>query len=509
MGYYIQVYSKRVKWSWVMFMMTKKQDHNRETIQMIDLESLVPANHLVRKIDRVIDFEFVRDMVKDRYSEDKGRPSIDPVVLIKIIFIQFLFGIRSMRQTIKEIEVNLAYRWFLGYGFTEPIPHFSTFGKNYVRRFQETDLFERIFQTICQHLIEHGFIKEETIFVDSTHIKAYANKRNVHNEYIQEDFNKYVKELHQEINKERMSEGKAAISFAKTKQVAVSNIDPDCGMFHKGEKEKQLAYSVQTAVDEQGYVVGIETMSASVNDNNGGIALLDELTDTHPEIQNIVMDAGYTSPVLTNVLLNKGKVPIVPYSRPKGKKIINPETKQSELRHSKLAFKYMEEENYYLCPWLKKLPYKGMDSQGYRLYKTSKKDCLNCPYKHKCTSSDTKTITRHFLENVKSIVREIRLSDFGKELYQKRKYTVERFFAQGKMSHCLGFTLVRGLRKNHDRNLIVCSAANIKKLALFVTKTNKEIPKISACLSSFFHKITLIIQKAFRTQVRKTFLSTV
>lgn len=142
-----------------MTMIFKKDETSRETIQMVDVESLVPKDHLVRKIDRVIDFEFVRDLVKDLYSEDKGRPSVDPVVLIKIVFLQFLFGIRSMRQTIKEIEVNVAYRWFLGYGFTEAIPHFSTFGKNYVRRFADNELFPTIFQTILKHLIEEGLVK--------------------------------------------------------------------------------------------------------------------------------------------------------------------------------------------------------------------------------------------------------------------------------------------------------------------------------------------------------------
>jgi len=96
-------------------MISKRSNQARKNIQMIDIESMVPKDHLVRMIDEVIDFEFIRDIVKEYYLEDKGRPSIDPVVLFKIVFIQFLFGIRSMRQTIKEINVNVAYRWFLGF----------------------------------------------------------------------------------------------------------------------------------------------------------------------------------------------------------------------------------------------------------------------------------------------------------------------------------------------------------------------------------------------------------
>ncbi|HEY8530009.1 MAG TPA: transposase, partial [Paenibacillaceae bacterium] len=93
-------------------MLRKTSLDGRTQISLVSLEELVPEDHLVRKIDQAIDFSFIYDLVEDLYCEDNGRPSIDPVVLIKIVLIQYLFGIRSMRQTIKEIETNVAYRWF-------------------------------------------------------------------------------------------------------------------------------------------------------------------------------------------------------------------------------------------------------------------------------------------------------------------------------------------------------------------------------------------------------------
>ena len=470
-------------------MMTKQDAQRRNEMQVMDMGAMIPKDHLVRLVDAVIDFEFIRPMVKELYSEDNGRPSIDPVVLIKIVFLQFLFGIRSMRQTIKEIEVNVAYRWFLGLGVTDPVPHFSTFGKNYVRRFAEGKVFEKIFKAIFGQLIAQGFVKEETIFVDSTHIKAYANKRNVHNEYVNVDFNKYVTALHDEINKERIAENHEPIDFGETKKVAVSDVDPEAGMFHKGEKEKQMAYSVQTAVDEHGWVIGCETKAGSANDNNAGMEFLDRLTEEHPQVKAAVMDAGYTSPVLHDLLLNKGVVPVVPYASPKGKKLTDPATGETEVRIAKEDFHYQEEGNYYLCPWLKKLMYKGVNRQGYREYRSSKKDCMTCPFKHKCTNCDTKTLTIHFLEYTKPIVRDIRLSEWGKDLYKQRKYTIERTFAFGKMCHCLGFTLVRGLSKNQDRNLIVFAAANLKKLALLIAQFKGEFLRIGTCIAAFFRRI--------------------
>ena len=143
-------------------MMGVKDDKQRSQIEFISLDQIVPKDHLVRKIDAAIDFSFIYDIVKDLYKP-YGRESIDPVVLVKITFIQYIFGIPSMRKTIEEINVNFAYRWFLGYGIQETIPHFSTFGKNYSRRFKDSDLFEQIFARILDEARKCGFIDEEKL----------------------------------------------------------------------------------------------------------------------------------------------------------------------------------------------------------------------------------------------------------------------------------------------------------------------------------------------------------
>ena len=112
----------------MILMMKKQAIEGRNQFAILTIDDLVPKDHLVRKIDAAIQFDFIYPIVEFTYSTH-GHPSIDPVVLIKLVFIQYLFGIRSMRQTIKDVETNVAYRWFLGYSFEDPIPHFSTFGK--------------------------------------------------------------------------------------------------------------------------------------------------------------------------------------------------------------------------------------------------------------------------------------------------------------------------------------------------------------------------------------------
>lgn len=104
---------------WGINMLSKHTKEGRNQLEMVALDELVPEDHLVRKVEQAIDFEFIYDLVEEKYCLDNGRPGIDPVVLIKMVFTQYLFGIRSMRQTIKEIETNVAYRWFIGYSFKE------------------------------------------------------------------------------------------------------------------------------------------------------------------------------------------------------------------------------------------------------------------------------------------------------------------------------------------------------------------------------------------------------
>jgi len=191
----------------MMKMLSKNTLTQRDQLEMVAIDQLVPQNHLVRKMEAALDFSFIYDEVIDVYSV-VGRPSIDPVILVKLTFIQYAFGIRSMRQTIAEVETNLAYRWFLGYGFYNKVPHFSTFGKNYVRRFEDTVLFERIFYRILEEAVEKKLISADHIFIDSTHVKASANKHKFEKKVVQKEARAYQKQLQEEITRNARHTGK-------------------------------------------------------------------------------------------------------------------------------------------------------------------------------------------------------------------------------------------------------------------------------------------------------------
>ena len=194
-------------------MMTRDADKKRSQMLMFRMDDMVPQDHLLRKIDRAIDWNFIYALVEDKYCADNGRPSLDPVLLIKIVFIQYLYGIRSMRQTIKEIEVNVAYRWFLGLDILDGVPHFSTFGKNYTRRFKDTDLFEQIFSHILEECMKYHLVDTSVIFADATHVKACANSKKMRNRIAKQEALWYEEELKKEINEDRKAHGKKPLKY--------------------------------------------------------------------------------------------------------------------------------------------------------------------------------------------------------------------------------------------------------------------------------------------------------
>lgn len=286
-------------------MYRKKDRNSQREIKYVCMEDLVPENHLLRQVEASINFDFIYDEVKGLYKEEEwGKPGIDPVSLFKIVFIQYLYGIRSMRQTIREIEVNNAYRWFIGYDLFEPIPHFSTFGKNYSRRFAGTDVFDRIFVRILEEAVKSGFVDASAVYIDGTHIKASANKKKSEKVEIEKSAREYQAELDQEIAEDREAHGKKPLKSdddnddvpPETKTIIKSTTDPDAGMFHKGEHERQFAYVAQTASDRRGFVLGYDVAAGNIHDSQMFTGIYDEVLERFAEMEAVGVDAGYRTP---------------------------------------------------------------------------------------------------------------------------------------------------------------------------------------------------------------------
>ena len=190
----------------------------QQEMEYVNLEELVPKDHLLRKIDRYVDFEFIREKCRPLYCEDNGRPSLDPVMLFKMLLLGYLYGIRSERRLVQEIEVNLAYRWFLGMSLREEAPHHSTFSQNRIRRFNGTRLVEEIFGQIVEQAMRKGLLEGRQLFTDSTLLKANANRNRFEERRVEEarkEAKDYLEDLDREVEEDRRVHGKKPLKEKK------------------------------------------------------------------------------------------------------------------------------------------------------------------------------------------------------------------------------------------------------------------------------------------------------
>src|SRR5215831_86062 len=157
-----------------LLIMMGQHDRSEALFYYFRLEDQVPENHLLRLIEKHISFEFVRQQLKGSYS-DTGRPSIDPELLLRILLIGYLYGISSERKLVEELRMHLAWRWFTGLGFDQEIPHHSTFSKNRHGRFQESNLFQELFEEIVAGCVAAGLVKGKHMSVDGSFIQANAD----------------------------------------------------------------------------------------------------------------------------------------------------------------------------------------------------------------------------------------------------------------------------------------------------------------------------------------------
>ena len=456
-------------------MLTRNAEKKREQVQYFCMDDLVPKDHILRLVEDAIDWGFIYDLVEEKYSPDQGRPSMDPVTLIKIPVIQYLFGIRSMRQTIKEIEVNVAYRWFLGIDMMDPVPHFTTFGKNYTRRFKDTDLFEQIFERILEECFKHHLVDTKEVFVDATHVKASANINKKQQIRIREEALFYEEQLKREIDADRVAHGKKPLKdkdeppqggsgSGDTKEIKGSTTDPESGWFHKGEHKQVFAYSVETACDKNGWILGYTVDPGNQHDSRTFKGIYDKLKRF--DIEKIIMDAGYKTPAIAKLLLDDGIDPVFPYKRPM--------TKDGFFR--KHEYVYDEYHDCYICPENKVLSYSTTNRDGYREYKSRSYQCANCPSLEKCTLSreHVKVVTRHVWEDYLEACEDIRHTVGMRDLYQKRKETIERLFGTAKEAHGFRYTHMRGKAKMRMKVGMTYACINLKKLVKMMQRMGEN-----------------------------------
>ena len=453
-------------------MLKQRYEHQTE-LEIVSIEDLVPADHLLRKIDKAIDFEFIRERVREFYCPDNGRPALDPVVLFKMLFIGYLFGIRSERQLMREIEVNVAYRWFLGFSLRSKVPNHSTISQNRRRRFSEGGIYQEVFDEIVLQAIREDLVEGQILYTDSTHLKASANKNKYDKKIVRRSTRSYLSDLESDINRDRQAHGKKELkkkaARSEVKETKVSTTDPESGYLVREGKPKGFFYLDHRTVDGRHSIITDSHVTAgNVHDSLPYLERLDRQCERFGFTPEAVgLDAGYSTAAICKGLEDRGVYGVIGYSRPS--------PRPGFLR--KHEFVYDEYYDCYLCPCDKILSYRNTTREGYREYASNPKECRVCPLLGQCTQSAThvKVVTRHVWADYKERVDEHRLEKRGKKIYQRRKETVERSFADSKQLHGHRYARMRGLAKVREQCLLSAACQNMKKIALLLSRRGKRL----------------------------------
>jgi len=400
-------------------MQTKREQIQTRMMLLPPLEAFIPEDHPIRRMNRVLDLSFVHEAVRGHYCQDNGRPSIDPEVIIRLFLLQAIEGISHVRDLIRQVHVNLAYRWFIGYDLDEKLPDHSTLSRA-LDRFGD-EVFNQLFEKSIALCKSKGLIEGRVLHLDATTIRA-------------------------DIDGDRV--GKPDSS------------DPDAryGYFPGGKLLP--GYKQQTVADEKSRViVGLEVVPANRRDGQDTVAMVDQATEhlgVTPEV--VCADAAYASGSNMAALEERG----VRFVSPPPKPI----TYTGDRYFTVEDFRYDERLDIFVCPTgatLKNIgPARARPEQ--RLYRGSAAVCGKCKLKDKCTVARYRQLQvgRHHGALVR--LRADSKTESFRRLYRTRAPVIEGIFAESKCWHGLRRAWRRGLAKMRVQSLLIAATINLKRL---------------------------------------------
>ncbi len=354
----------------------------QQRILCVTMESLMPKDHFLRDLDRLVNFEFIYDRVESLYSHT-GRRSIDPVVIVKMMLLGYLYGIDSERRLEQEVQVNIAFRWFLGIDLEDTVPDHSTISQLRRRKFNNTTLFEDIFSEVVRICIEKGLITGKLLLTDSTHVKANADDRKFETIVVEDEPSAYIKRLNEKAVREGLlDENYSEKITAKYKEVKKSTTDPDSGYMHRPGKPNGFFYlSHQTCDSENGLITDVHVTPGNVYDATvHSERIRYQMKKFGFRTEAICADKGYDSSEIHADMYEMGIQTYIPREK----------TSTKENRYQLSDYIYDAENDVYHCPAGCILPYKSYDvHQGKKRYYSRSSDCRQCQHKEKCIAKSS------------------------------------------------------------------------------------------------------------------------
>ena len=449
-------------------MLGPRQEAQSALFYEFSIESHVPTDHILRRIDRFVDLSDVRAFLAPFYSST-GRPSIDPELMIRMLIIGYCMGIRSERRLCEDVHLNLGYRWFCRLDLTDPIPDHSTFSKNRHGRFRDSDLFRHLFEQVLERCIVEGLVGGDQFGVDASLIKADASR------YTKVETAEWSPPMEASRAVEEYLEtlDDAAFGGATTVEPkALSSSDPAARYTGANGDRPFFAYSTNYLVDlENAVIVGVEATAPIRRAETGAaremILRAKDRFGLYPEL--LAADTAYGSADMLGWLVEEeGIEPHIP---------VFDKSERKDGTYPATDFIYDHETDEYTCPGGKTLrPYwrsfkkerPAFGKDGFKKYFARKQDCAACALKSKCTPNQaTRKISRSRYEGARQMARDIATTDaYVSSSYARKK--VEMLFAHLKRIIGLDRLRLRGPNGAKDEFHLAATVQNLRKLAKLV-----------------------------------------
>ena len=469
-------------------MMGRQGEGQGQFFYEFDLDAVVPPDHLVRQIDTVLDLDWVHRELAPYYSPT-GRPSIDPVLMIRMLIVGYAFAIRSERRLCSEVQVNLAYRWFCRLGIEDKIPDHSVFSRARHERFRESNALRRVFEGVVATCIASGLVGGEAFSVDASLIRADVDKKKrVSGDQAiawpkPEEASRAVREYLAALDTARADQESAGAgdgsssgggSRGSNPPKEVSLTDPQAAWVARKGVDPFFAYDANYLIDNKtGIIVDAEgTRANRIAEIAVTETMIDRVArrfDLRP--QRLAGDTVYGTARLLKALVDRNITPHVP---------VWDKSARLDGTFSRADFIFQPERNVYICPGGAELTSTGNVDQGHIVYyRANKNDCSACALKPKCTKAPMRKVTRDVHEDVRDHVRALVNTEAFRQSSRERK-KVEMRFAHMKRIFRLDRLRLRGLSGVRDEVLLTATVQNLRRLVKLVCRAP---PATAGCLA--------------------------
>src|SRR4051812_48888844 len=432
-------------------MLGRKERGQLELFITGSLRQLVPDDYILARVDRVLDLSWLREEVSDLYCADNGRPGIDPEVAVRLMLAGLLLGVVHDRKLMREAQVNIAIRWFIGYGLHEVLPDHSSLTR--IRQRWGAGRFRSIFEGTVKACVEAKIATGEIVHIDASLVRADVSWESLAARHVEA-----VSRANNEADEETEKRGRQTGRYKK-----VCLTDPDATMATNGRNRRlEPAYKQHAVVDDvRGVVLDVEVTTGEVNEGQVVLERIDAAAAvTGLTITRMTADAGYAYGKVYGGLEWRGIVPLIPA---KAEPIKSP----VPLRR----FRYDAKHDVVKCPRGKILRPGNPVAHG-RFFYARKRDCDRCALASICLSkgrtSKGLVISHDYPALLRARRRRERWSAADQQLYQRHRWRSEGFHGEAKTWHGLARAVRRGLQNMRIQAFLTAAAVNLKRLAVAI-----------------------------------------